>query len=119
MQAYMGKSHKSQPHQNLKPQASEMPHHAKHHASVLACKDAQLGDSNAHNNMSLGEGRSWYRPLHLPHFRDGHRDKKKKWQELLLLPLSGVQDETRTHTNHCSLPPQSSASTNSATWTLL
>ena len=44
---------------------------------------------------------------------------KKKWQELLLLPLSGVQDETRTHTNHCSLPPQSSASTNSATWTLL
>ena len=40
---------------------------------------------------------------------------KKKWQELLLLPLSGVQDETRTHTNHCSLPPQSSASTNSAT----
>ena len=55
-----------------------------------------------------------------PYFRDGHGGiKKKKWQELLLLPLSGVQDETRTHTNHCSLPPQSSASTNSATWTLL
>ena len=26
--------------------ASEMPNDAKHHASVLACKDAQLGDSN-------------------------------------------------------------------------
>lgn len=26
--------------------ASEMPYHAKHHASVLVCKDAQLGDSN-------------------------------------------------------------------------
>ena len=27
-------------------QASEMPNDAKHHASVLACKDTQLGDSN-------------------------------------------------------------------------
>ena len=79
-------------------------------------KDTQLGDSNARNNMSLGEGRSWYRPLLLPLLSGwAWRDKKKKWQELLLLPLSGVQDETRTHTNHCSLPPQSSASTNSAT----
>ena len=42
MQAYMGKSHKSQPHQNLKPQASEMPHHAKHHASVLAARTRSL-----------------------------------------------------------------------------
>ena len=30
-----------------------------------------------------------------------------------------VQDETRTHTTEWSLPPQSSASTNSATWTSL
>ena len=29
-------------------QASEMPNDAKHHASVLACKDAQLGDSDVH-----------------------------------------------------------------------
>ena len=28
--------------------ASEMPNDAKHHASVLACKDAQLGDSDVH-----------------------------------------------------------------------
>lgn len=28
--------------------ASEIPHHAKHHASVLVCKDAQLGDSNVY-----------------------------------------------------------------------
>ncbi len=28
--------------------ASEMPYHAKHHASVLVCKDAQLGDSNVY-----------------------------------------------------------------------
>ena len=36
---------------------------------------------------------------------------------LLSLPLLGVQDETRTHTPERALPPQSSASTNSATWT--
>ena len=29
-------------------QASEMPNDAKHHASVLACKDAQLGDSDVY-----------------------------------------------------------------------
>ena len=29
-----------------------------------------------------------------------------------------VQDETRTHTPERALPPQSSASTNSATWTI-
>ena len=35
-----------------------------------------------------------------------------------LLSLSkGVQDESRTHTPNRALPPQSSASTNSATWT--
>lgn len=28
--------------------ASEMPYHAKHHASVLVCKDAQLGDSKVY-----------------------------------------------------------------------
>lgn len=28
--------------------ASEMPYHAKHHASVLVCKDAQLCDSNVY-----------------------------------------------------------------------
>ena len=34
------------------------------------------------------------------------------------LPLElGVQDESRTHTPNWALPPQSSASTNSATWT--
>ena len=38
-------------------QASEMPNDAKHHASVLACKDAQLGDRLYSHNMSLGEGR--------------------------------------------------------------
>ena len=32
---------------------------------------------------------------------------------------SSVQDESRTHTPKRALPPQSSASTNSATWTLL
>ena len=59
--------------------ASEIPHHAKHHASVLVCKDAQLGDSNARNNMSLGEGRSWYRPLLLPLLSGwAWRDKKEK-----------------------------------------
>ena len=39
-------------------QASEMPNDAKHHASVLACKDAQLGDRQYSHNMSLGEGQS-------------------------------------------------------------
>ena len=35
-----------------------------------------------------------------------------------LLSLSkSVQDESRTHTPNRALPPQSSASTNSATWT--
>ena len=29
--------------------ASEMPYHAKLHASVLVCKDAQLGDNNVYN----------------------------------------------------------------------
>ena len=29
-------------------EASEMPNDAKHHASVLACKDTQLGDSDAY-----------------------------------------------------------------------
>lgn len=28
--------------------ASEMPYYAKHHASVLVYKDAQLGDSNVY-----------------------------------------------------------------------
>ena len=35
----------------------------------------------------------------------------------MLSASPGVQDETRTHTTEWSLPPQSSASTNSATWT--
>ena len=33
------------------------------------------------------------------------------------LPFYSVQDESRTHTPNWALPPQSSASTNSATWT--
>ena len=32
-------------------------------------------------------------------------------------PFYSVQDESRTHTPNWALPPQSSASTNSATWT--
>ena len=33
--------------------------------------------------------------------------------------FKGVQDESRTHTPNRALPPQSSASTNSATWTIV
>ena len=45
-------------------------------------------------------------------------DKKAEVVEFQRLPLEkGVQDESRTHTPNRALPPQSSASTNSATWT--
>ena len=39
-----------------------MPNDAKQHASVLACKDAQLGDSTK-EGVSLVEGRLWSRLL--------------------------------------------------------
>ena len=44
--------------------------------------------------------------------------EKAEVVEFQRLPLEkGVQDESRTHTPNRALPPQSSASTNSATWT--
>ena len=44
--------------------------------------------------------------------------EKAEVVEFQRLPLEkGVQDESRTHTPNWALPPQSSASTNSATWT--
>ena len=43
-------------------------------------------------------------------------NKKGMNIQRISIPKS-VQDETRTHTTEWSLPPQSSASTNSATWT--
>ena len=56
------------------------------------------------------------------HTRSGEREKEKvseyltfKYSETFLC----VRNETRTHTSECSLPPQSSASTNSAIRTSL
>ncbi len=44
--------------------------------------------------------------------------QKSEVVEFQRLPIKfGVQDESRTHTPNWALPPQSSASTNSATWT--
>ena len=51
-------------------------------------------------------------------FRCSFGREKAEVVENQRLPLEkGVQDETRTHTPERALPPQSSASTNSATWT--
>ena len=48
--------------------------------------------------------------------KQGHKTSKPL--KFSSLPQNfGVQDETRTHTPERALPPQSSASTNSATWT--
>ena len=57
MQAYKGKFHKSQSHQNLKPQASEMPHHAKHHASENRRAIERSLVIRTMGGSSLGEGR--------------------------------------------------------------
>ena len=51
---------------------------------------------------------------------DGNKKRKSQAFDFKYLGFSqGVQDETRTHTAYRPLPPQSSASTNSATWTFL
>ena len=42
---------------------------------------------------------------------------QKSGDKLKIYLHLSVQDETRTHTAYRPLPPQSSASTNSATWT--
>ena len=51
------------------------------------------------------------------HWQKQRGDKRLNINQLS--PLSGVQDESRTHTPNRALPPQSSASTNSATWTIV
>ena len=52
--------------------ASEMPYHAKHHASVLAARTRSLVIAMSHN-MSLGEGRSRYQPILHYHNRPSPR----------------------------------------------
>ncbi len=44
---------------------------------------------------------------------------QKSGDKLKIYLHLSVQDETRTHTAYRPLPPQSSASTNSATWTYI
>ena len=47
--------------QNLKPEASEMPHHAKHHASENRRAIERSLVTRTKNVSSLGEGRLWSR----------------------------------------------------------
>ena len=50
----------------MKPEASEMPHHAKHHASENRRAIERSLVTRTKNVLSLGEGRLWSRLLMLP-----------------------------------------------------